>query len=86
VVALPTTHAPRDDPGHPVEIPLATKRRLGLDEARSWIVIAEANRFEWPGPDPRPMRSDDGSTIVYGELPGALFRERKNTYRGRDAP
>jgi len=74
VVVLPVTHAPPGDPTHGVEIPPATKRRLGLDEQRSWIVIAEANRFKWPGPDLRPMRSDDGATVVFGELPGALFR------------
>ena len=33
-----------------MEIPLATKARLGLDDARSWIVLNEANRFIWPGP------------------------------------
>jgi hypothetical protein len=74
VVVLPITHAAPRDPDHAVEIPLATKRRLGLDGERSWIVVTEANRFIWPGPDLRPMRSDDGTTIVYGELPGDLFR------------
>jgi hypothetical protein len=73
VIVLPITHSPPRDPTHAIEIPASTKRRLGLDDARSWIVIIEANRFTWPGPDLRPMRSGDRSTMVYGELPGSLF-------------
>jgi len=40
-----------------VEISHETKRRLGLDDDRSWIVLTEANRFAWPGPDLRPGQS-----------------------------
>lgn len=32
------------------EIPPATKRRLGLYDGRSWIVLTEANRFVCPVP------------------------------------
>lgn len=74
VVVLPITHTPPHDPLLAVEVPAATKRRLGLDDERSWIVLAEANCFTWPGPDLRPMMSGDGTTVVYGELPGNLFR------------
>ena len=28
-----------------LKTPLATKRRLGLDEARSWVVVTEVNNF-----------------------------------------
>ena len=45
VVVLPITHAAPSDPAQAIEIPTATKRRLGLDDERSWIVITEANRF-----------------------------------------
>jgi hypothetical protein len=48
VMVLPVTHAPASDPARAVEIPAATKRRLRLDEARSWVVLTEANRFQWP--------------------------------------
>lgn len=57
-----------------VEIPAATKRRLGLDDECSWIVLTESNRFVWPGPDVRPI---DGETGYYGALPPALFDEVK---------
>ena len=75
VIALPITHAPPNDPAHGVEIPAATKRRLGLDEARSWIVVTEANRFAWPGPDLRPAQAGDPASVVYGELPRVLFEQ-----------
>ncbi len=73
VVALPITHTPPRDPAHGVEIPAATKQRLGLDNARSWIVISESNRFIWPGPDLRFARNGDQASVVHGELPAALF-------------
>ena len=69
---LPVTHAPPQNPSLAVEIPPATKRRLGLDEERSWIVLSEANRFIWPGPDLRPLANDPAS-FAYGELPAALL-------------
>jgi hypothetical protein len=62
-----------------VEIPAATKRRLGLDDERSWIVLTEANRFIWPGPDLRAMRPGDASS-VYGPLPYALFEDVRRTF------
>jgi hypothetical protein len=51
VTVLPITHTPPGDPGEAVEIPLATKQRLGLDSEKSWVVCSEVNRFMWPGPD-----------------------------------
>ena len=75
VTVLPVTHTPPSDPRLTVEIPAATKRRLGLDDTRSWIVLTEANRFTWPGPDLRPSRSGDAARVAYGQLPYALFEE-----------
>jgi hypothetical protein len=75
VIVLPITHSPPYDPALAIEIPQPTKRRLNLDDDRSWIVLAEANRFTWPGPDLRPMKSGNTSTILYGELPADLFRK-----------
>lgn len=70
VRVLPITHAPPGPDDAAIEIPAVTKRRLGLDAARSWIVLSESNRFVWPGPDLRPVASDSG---YYGPLPPALF-------------
>lgn len=75
VVVLPVTHTPPADPAQAVEIPSATKHRLGLDDERSWIVLTESNRFTWPGPDLRPVTSGDAASVVYGLLPQALFNE-----------
>ncbi len=53
VVVLPVTHTPPADPAG--EIPPAVKRHLGLDDERSWIVVAEGNEFDWPGYDIRKI-------------------------------
>lgn len=58
---LPSTDA--------VEIPLAVKRHLGLDDARSWIVTDEINEFEWPGFDLQPNARGE---FAYGYLPPKL--------------
>ena len=73
VTVLPVTHVPPADPQLAVEIPQATKRRLGLDDERSWVVLSEANRFVWPGPDLRPAPRGDAAGLTYGPLPYALF-------------
>ena len=75
VTVLPITHSPPINPRLAVEIPHATKRRLGLDDARSWVVLTEANRFVWPGPDLRPSTRGDASSVAYGPLPYALFED-----------
>lgn len=73
VTVLPITHTPPYNPADALEIPTETKRRLGLDDARSWIVLTEANRFHWPGPDIRMARQGDMASVVYGYLPARFF-------------
>jgi hypothetical protein len=78
-MVVPVTHSPPENPSLCIEIPPETKRRLGLDAARSWIVVSEGNEFIWPGPDLRPLPGRDLSTAAYGLLPPRLFdmvRER----------
>lgn len=77
VRVLPITHAPPSDLADAVEIPPATKLRLGLDSERAWIVLTEANDFVWPGPDLRPAINGDPSTAAYGMLPPRLFTHLK---------
>jgi hypothetical protein len=84
VLVLPITHTPPADPDDAVEIPPATKKRLGLDADRSWIVITEANEFVWPGPDLRPIPGRDASTIAYGPLPPRLFAHVRDKFLERD--
>lgn len=74
VTVLPITHTPPSNPDLAVEIPHETKQRLGLDDQRSWIVLSEANRFVWPGPDLRTAQSGDLASVAYGLLPRSLFK------------
>jgi len=80
VIVLPITHAPPRDPKLAVEIPAAAKRRLGLDDERSWIALTDANRFVWPGPDLRPSTPGDAFSVAYGLLPRALFVEVRERF------
>lgn len=77
VTVLPVTHTEPKTKELAVEIPAVVKERLGLDAERSWIVIDEANRFVWPGPDLRHRPGGDQSTIAYGVLPPRLFEAVK---------
>lgn len=73
IVVLPVTHSPPPPDQASLEIPEAVKRRLGLDSERSWVMMTEANLFNWPGPDLRPRVNGDPSTSVYGLLPRSFF-------------
>jgi hypothetical protein len=76
VTILPVTHTPPFGADLAVEIPSTTKQRLGLDAERSWVMLTEANRFVWPGPDLRIKDSGSGAeSMAYGLLPRALFKE-----------
>lgn len=75
VTVAPITHRASNEPGAAVEIPQATKRRLGLDSNRSWIVISETNSFIWPGPDLRPVDRHRLDEFAYGVLPPRFFRQ-----------
>jgi PemK-like, MazF-like toxin of type II toxin-antitoxin system len=73
VVVLPITHTAPADPASAVEIPVTVKRHLGLDGARSWIVVAEGNEFDWPGYDLRKIGRSD--RYDYGFLPPRFFNQ-----------
>ena len=72
LLVLPVTHMPPAPGDLAIELPAATKRRLGLDDQRSWIVTREYNDFFWPGPDIRP---DATGEAVIGILPGAVVAQ-----------
>jgi hypothetical protein len=79
VTVLPITHSPPDKPALALEIPLGTKARLGLDSERSWVILTEANRFVWPGPDLRPVGGNLDS-VAYSLLPQAFFNQMKERF------
>ncbi len=64
VTVLPITHSAPADPASAVEIPLPVKRHLGMDDARSWIVVAEGNEFLWPGYDLRKLPTATATTTA----------------------
>lgn len=73
VTVAPVTHSPPPSSSRAVEIPAATKRRLGLDELPSWIVTHDLNEFVWPGPDIRPIPGRTPGAFAYGLLPTGLY-------------
>jgi hypothetical protein len=70
---LPITHSAPVDPASAVAIPLPVRRHLGLDDAPSWIVVAEGNEFVWPGYDLRKLPRSD--RYDYGFLPPRFFNQ-----------
>ncbi|WP_026792517.1 hypothetical protein [Pleomorphomonas oryzae] len=76
VYVSPITHSKPDDP-LAVELPLSVKRRLGLDDAPSWIVTSELNRFVWPGYDLRPIARGQPEVFAWGFLPVGIFEALK---------
>jgi hypothetical protein len=79
VTVVPVTHIPPADAADAIEIPLALKAHLGLDDLPSWIVIIETNDFLWPGPDLRARRGVVPTRFDYGMLPPRFYahvRER----------
>lgn len=84
VLVLPITHSPPADAADAIEIPAITKQRLQLDFDRSWIVLSEANRFLWPGPDLRPVPDRANKSVAYGVLPPRFFAIVRERYLARD--
>ncbi|MGY3449058.1 hypothetical protein [Bradyrhizobium sp. USDA 4353] len=76
VVLLPITHAPPDDATVAVEIPAKVKQAIGLDNARSWIVVSEYNIDEWPNAGLTPIPGHPGQ-FSYGFIPPGLFAQVK---------
>jgi hypothetical protein len=79
VTVLPITHSAPENPETVVEIPPRVKSHLGLDDARSWIVVDEGNEFLWPGYDLRKRANTDG--YDYGFLPPRLFAKVHMAFR-----
>jgi hypothetical protein len=80
VTVLPITHAPPREKAHGVRLPESTCRRLGLDDEPKWIVLTEANRFNWPGPDLRFGARGDARRVDYGLLPRRFFEHVRDSF------
>ena len=79
-LVLPVTHRPPVRSGDAIEIPAAVKRRLGLDDAPSWVALTEWNEFLWPGPDLRPVPGKGDRRAAYGMLPPRLFDDIRQAF------
>jgi PemK-like, MazF-like toxin of type II toxin-antitoxin system len=77
VIVAPVTHSAPDHEPNALEMPANVKHDLRLDRDRSWIVLTEMNRFNWPGPDIRPVYN--GGNPYYGAIPDWLLLSVRNT-------
>lgn len=68
----------RRDPAAAIEIPLPVKAHLGLDDARSWVVVNEGNEFVWPGYDLR--RTAKSGDYQFGFLPPRFFNQIREAF------
>lgn len=76
VMVAPITHRKPVENPTAIEIPFDVKQRLGLDDARSWIITHETNIFTWPGPDLRTVPSGGkAEQFAYGYLPETLAKD-----------
>lgn len=71
VYLAPITHAQPGPDVPALEIPLDEKRRLGLDDLPSWLVLSEVNVDIWPEGPTGAVGAPNG---VYGRLSYPLFR------------
>lgn len=81
VTVLPVTHSPPKHHADAIKVPTATCRRLGLDDEPQWIVLAEANRFAWPGPDLR--FGGVAARVEFGYLPQRFFADVRDRFLQR---
>jgi len=72
VTVAPITHTEPRDLSVAMEIPPRIKAHLGLDAARSWIMLDEFNQFTWPGFDLRPIPGH-ATRFHFGLLPPNFF-------------
>lgn len=85
VYICPVTHTQPEISDQSIEIPLATKQRLKLDNQRSWIITSEVNLFKWKGPDVRKQKLENLLMVIYHiDLSGRLLI-RLNIMQGNTA-
>lgn len=81
VVLLPITHTPPNGDTVGIEIPERVRQTLGLDDARSWVIVSEHNVDEWPSAGVQPLPGRPG-VFSYGFVPPSLFGEIKSRFIG----
>jgi mRNA-degrading endonuclease toxin of MazEF toxin-antitoxin module len=86
VFIVPFTTAPPRDPDTSLEIPANIRRRLGLDDRRSWIRTDEANIEDgWPQSVVPVPRGPARGNFAYGTMPVGFFQTvREHMGRNRE--
>lgn len=79
VVILPITHSSPDAGTVAIEIPARVQAAIGLDEARSWIVVSDFNIDQWPNGGLSPVPGRKGA-FSYGFIPPGLFAKVKEQF------
>jgi len=79
VVILPITHSPPDELTVAVEIPARVKTAIGLDDARSWVIVSDFNIDQWPNGGLSPVPGRKGA-FSYGFIPPGLFAQVKEKF------
>lgn len=76
LLVAPVTHSRPEPDTRALELPLATKQRLRLDDFPSWIITSELNSFLWVGPDVRFIASTGTKReVAYGYLPEKMTKK-----------
>ena len=79
IVVFPITSSPPPDATAGLELPAATRDRLGPQDGPCCAIVTEVNIFVWLGPDlRRPENANHG--FVYGSLPHALMPRIKQSF------
>jgi len=76
VVILPITHSAPAGDTVGIEIPHKVLQALGLDDARSWVLVSDHNVDEWPNAGLAPLPDRPG-VFSYGFIPPSLFAQIK---------
>jgi hypothetical protein len=79
VVLLPITHTPPDGDTIGIVLPAKVKYAIGLDDARSWVIVSEHTVDEWPNPGLSPVPGKPG-VFGYGFIPPGLFARIKSSF------
>jgi hypothetical protein len=72
VVLVPITHSPPSGASVGIEIPLNVKRKIGLNDEPSWIIISKYSVEEWPNGGLSTIPGRNG-VFAYGFIPPGLF-------------
>ena len=77
-LVAPITHSPPRSPFSAIEIPEKVRKRLGLDDRKSWIVLTETNRVQWRDEGIRPASKNQWA---YGSLPPRMIKQMLGNIR-----